>query len=88
MTLAGILYWFNPVVWIALREMRNDREIACDTSVLNMLETDLHEDYGRTLIDFAGSCPALPSLLAAGLGGNMAQMKRRILNITAYEKQR
>ena len=86
MTLAGILYWFNPVVWIALREMRNDREIACDTSVLNMLETDLHEDYGRTLIDFAGklSRPAFP--FAAGLGGNMAQMKRRILNITAYEK--
>lgn len=37
MTLTGILYWFNPMVWIALKEMRNDREIACDTSVLNIL---------------------------------------------------
>ena len=85
MTLTGILYWFNPMVWIALREMRNDREIACDTSVLNMLEPDSYEDYGMTLIHFAEklSRPAFP--FAAGLSGSMSQMKRRILNIAAYE---
>ena len=85
MTLTGILYWFNPMVWIALKEMRNDREIACDTSVLNMLEPDSYEDYGMTLIHFAEklSRPAIP--FAAGLSGNMSQMKRRILNIAAYE---
>ena len=85
MTLTGILYWFNPMVWIALKEMRNDREIACDTSVLNMLEPDSYEDYGMTLIHFAEklSRPAFP--FSAGLSGNMSQMKRRILNIAAYE---
>ena len=85
MTLTGILYWFNPMVWIALKEMRNDREIACDTSVLNMLEPDSYEDYGMTLIHFAEklSRPAFP--FAAGLSGNMSQMKRRILNIAAHE---
>ncbi|MDE7019424.1 MAG: M56 family metallopeptidase, partial [Lachnospiraceae bacterium] len=36
MNIAGIVYWFNPFVWYALREMRNDREVACDTSVLQM----------------------------------------------------
>lgn len=85
MTLTGILYWFNPMVWIALKEMRNDREIACDTSVLNMLEPDSYEDYGMTLIHFTEklSRPAFP--FSAGLSGNMSQMKRRILNIAAYE---
>ena len=85
MTLTGILYWFNPMVWIALKEMRNDREIACDTSVLNMLEPDSYEDYGMTLIHFAEklSRPAFP--FAAGLSGSMSQMKRRILNIATYE---
>ena len=37
MFLTAILYWFNPIVWYALKEMRNDREIACDTSVLKCL---------------------------------------------------
>ncbi len=31
--IAGIIYWFNPLVWLAIKEIRTDREIACDTSV-------------------------------------------------------
>ena len=50
MFLTAILYWFNPIVWYALKEMRNDREIACDTSVLKMLDECDYEKYGNTLI--------------------------------------
>ena len=40
--LAGILYWFNPFVWYALKEMRCDRKLSCDSAVLHLLdETDL-----------------------------------------------
>jgi bla regulator protein BlaR1 len=52
MNLVGILYWFNPLIWYALREMCNDREIACDTSVLKMLKEESYKDYGNTLINF------------------------------------
>lgn len=86
MNLAGVVYWFNPLVWYALREMRNDREVACDTSVLKMLEEDDYEDYGNTLINFAEKVSLTPFPFAAGLGGNMKQMKRRIINIASYEK--
>ena len=86
MNLAGVLYWFNPLVWYALKEMRNDREVACDTSVLKMLEEDAYEDYGNTLINFAKKVSLTPFPFAAGLGGNMKQMKRRIINIASYEK--
>ena len=86
MNLAGVVYWFNPLVWYALKEMRNDREVACDTSVLKMLEEDAYEDYGNTLINFAEKISLTPFPFAAGLGGNMKQMKRRIINIASYEK--
>ena len=86
MNLAGVLYWFNPLVWYALKEMRNDREVACDTSVLKMLEEDAYEDYGNTLINFAKKVSLTPFPFAAGLGENMKQMKRRIINIASYEK--
>ncbi len=86
MNLAGVVYWFNPFVWYALKEMRNDREVACDTSVLKMLEEDAYEDYGNTLINFAEKISLAPFPFAAGLGGNMKQMKRRIINIASYEK--
>lgn len=86
MNIAGVVYWFNPLVWYALKEMRNDREVACDTSVLKMLEEDAYEDYGNTLINFAEKVSLTPFPFTAGLGGNMKQMKRRIINIASYEK--
>lgn len=86
MNLTGVLYWFNPFVWYALREMRNDREVACDTSVLKMLGEEFYEDYGNTLINFAQKVSLTPFPFATGLRGNMKQMKRRIINIATYEK--
>lgn len=86
MNLAGILYWFNPFVWYALKEMCNDREVACDTSVLKMLTEEAYEDYGNTLINLAEKVSLTPFPFAAGLGGTMKQMKRRIVNIASYEK--
>ena len=86
MNFAGVLYWFNPFVWFALREMRNDREVACDTSVLKMLEEDDYENYGNTLINFIEKVSISPFPFAASLSGNMKQIKRRIINISSYEK--
>ena len=86
MNLAGMVYWFNPIVWYAIKEMRNDREVACDSSVLNMLEEGAYEDYGNTLINFAEKISLAHFPFAVGLSGNMKQMKRRIINIASYEK--
>lgn len=91
MNLAGIIYWFNPFVRHALKEMQNDREVTCDTSVLNMLEEKDYEEYGNTLISFAEKISRMPFPFATGFftgepGRNMEQMKQRIINIASYEK--
>lgn len=86
MNLALVIYWFHPLVWYARKEMHNDREVACDTSVLKMLEEDSYEDYGNTLINFAEKVSLTPFPFTSGLGGTMKQMQRRIANIASYEK--
>lgn len=86
MNLAGIIYWFNPLVRYALKEMRSDREIACDTSVLKLLKSEDYIAYGNTLINFAEKVSLTPFPFASGISGNMKQMKRRILNIASYER--
>ena len=59
-TLTGIIYWFHPLVWYALKEMRDDREIACDTSVLNLLASEDYISYGNTLLHFAEKISLTP----------------------------
>ena len=86
MNLTEIIYWFNPVVRYMLKEMRIDREIACDSSVLKLLKTEDYEAYGNTLINYAEKLSLCSFSFATGLGGSMKQMKRRILNIASYEK--
>ncbi len=86
MSLFGVLYWFNPFVWYALKEMRNDKEVACDSSVLKMLGRDSYEDYGNTLINFAEKISLTSFPFVSGLSGSMKQMEKRILSIASYEK--
>jgi len=51
-----------------------------------MLEEDAYEDYGNTLINFAEKVSLTPFPFAAGLGGNMRQIRRKIINIASYKK--
>lgn len=80
----SILYWFNPFVWHALKEMRNDREIACDSAVLKLLTKSDYEDYGYTLLNFTKESSLSPFPFTAGISGSMKQMQKRILNIATY----
>ncbi len=86
MTLTGILYWCNPLVRYALKEMRSDREIACDAAVLKRLPESDYEAYGAALINFAEKVSHMPFLFAAGMSGSMKQMRQRIAAISTYEK--
>ncbi len=87
MVISNILYWFNPFVWYTLKEILCDREIACDSAVLQMISADEYQAYGTTLINFAEKISSFSSPLAVGMSGNFRQMKRRILNIAVFRKE-
>ena len=87
MNLAAIIYWFNPSVLYALKEMRTDREVACDSSVLQMLNAEDYVDYGNTLLNFAEKLSLSPFSLVSEIGGSAKQIKKRILNITSYHPE-
>lgn len=61
----------------------NDREVACDTSVLKLLDEDAYRDYGNTLINFAEKISLTPFPFATGISGTMKQIKR-VINIANY----
>lgn len=82
--LTGIIYWFHPIIWYIKKEICTDREIACDTAVLNKLNPEEYLDYGNTLITFAEKM-SVSSYFASSIGGTKKQIKRRIINIASYQ---
>ncbi len=52
-SIAALLHWFNPLVWLAVREMRYDREIASDAYVMEVLGEPGVIPYGMTIINLA-----------------------------------
>lgn len=80
-----ILYWFNPLIWFAFKELRNDREVACDISVLKVLDERDYVDYGKTIINFANKISQKPPLhLASEIGGTKQQIRKRIERIALF----
>lgn len=85
--LLRVLYWFHPLVWYALREVQNDREIACDASVLTLVGEEQVQAYGETLISYARSVSYPRFSTASAMGGSSRQISRRIKNIAAFQKE-
>ncbi|ADZ84593.1 BlaR1 family beta-lactam sensor/signal transducer [Cellulosilyticum lentocellum] len=80
-----IIYWFHPLILYALKEMKLDRELVCDSSVLNGLEEDQYADYGYTLIHFADQAHSYPLAPRTNLSQGKDLLKKRIIHITHYQ---
>ncbi|QDT92191.1 M56 family metallopeptidase [Gimesia algae] len=50
---ACIFYWFNPLIWLAARRMRLERELACDDAVLCSGENA--SNYADHLVEIAAA---------------------------------
>ncbi|WP_291636769.1 M56 family metallopeptidase [Clostridium sp.] len=45
-----VIYWFNPLTWYALSQMKLDCEMACDAEALGTLKPEEQKKYGQTII--------------------------------------
>jgi HEAT repeat protein/beta-lactamase regulating signal transducer with metallopeptidase domain len=77
---ACAIYWFNPLVWMAARKLRMERERACDDHVLHT--GTRASDYASHLLDLArslgsSSCSATTAVAIA----RRSQLEGRLLAI-------
>lgn len=87
MNIYRVVYWLNYCVWYAFHKMRVEREIACDASVLKNLDEQEYICYGYTLLHFAKKVSHLSFPYMSEMGGNLKQLKRRIIHISYYQKE-
>lgn len=82
----NVFYWFNPLIWYFLKRIRQERELACDSAVLQLLKETEYKSYGNTLINFAETIALSPFPFTMGISGNIKQLKGRILNIALFHQ--
>lgn len=84
---ANAMHWFNPVVYLMLRQADEDIELACDSAATDGLDRAERAAYSRTLLAAVQShVRALPATTC--FGGTVERLKRRITNVLGAQKKR
>ena len=84
LTLLQAVHWFNPVLWLAFRRMRADRELACDEMTLRVSSDS--RAYGETIVRLLeramfGGRPGL-----VGIVEKKADIRERIRMIAEFHR--
>ncbi len=80
--LAIVIFWYNPLVWIAAFVSKQDAELACDDAVSSKMSDDGRLEYANILIN------TIPQSHRYAVGLGSAPIKKRILMLTKKQKNR
>jgi peroxiredoxin len=82
-----VVYWFNPLVWFAVRRMQVEAEQACDDYVLNMGYKST--DYAQHLIEIVRTAKIAGSFSRAAVAiGRSSKIEERVRMILAENLNR
>jgi beta-lactamase regulating signal transducer with metallopeptidase domain len=85
--LACSLYWFNPLIWLAARRLRIEREHACDDAVLRA--GSLPSNYAEQLLEIARYISTRPALeLSVTTMARRSGLKERLLAVLDERRDR
>jgi bla regulator protein blaR1 len=83
---ASVVYWFNPLIWIAAAHLRSERERACDDEVLRMGAQP--SAYAAHLLEIARGVQLSLRPSAALAMARASELEGRLLGILAAGRAR
>ena len=75
------VYWFNPFVWLAFRQMRTDMEVACDGAVVKMLDVPQKSRYASLIVKLFAQPPQRQLVLGMAQGDAKKIAEQRVRGI-------
>ena len=79
-----VVLWFDPLIWIAYKLIRQDSELAADEHVVEIMGNSNKAEYSRTLVGFISPLSKTDNFLTASTsmnGKNKSFIKARIRSI-------
>lgn len=80
------VHWFNPAVWIIMREIRKDMELTADEKAVKDLELDDRKEYCKLLVNLASDCSTTFMEKAIGITDDKNNLEKRIHMIKLSDK--
>jgi len=82
-------HWFNPLVRIMCRYIRQDMENVCDEETMAMLDTGCRTIYGETIVDLLEkSSVHFVNSMSSTMAYTVKTLKSRIINLCNFGKKR
>lgn len=76
------LHWFNPLAWLAFRQMEREMESACDEAAVRDCDAAARNAYCESILHYALQGRTEPGSLAFGQGS----VKSRIVHLLHYRR--
>jgi len=83
LTFCTAMCWFNPLVWLAMRQCATDLELSCDETVLLQADPEERKQYAHLLLQTAGDDRGFTTCLSA----SATSMRYRLKNIMKPSKR-
>lgn len=88
MLAAGVLHWFNPMVYVVSKTLAFYSEASCDYEVTKNEDMNGRQYYSETIISVIRRQSKMKTALSTSFYGGKNGMKRRILSIMNTAKKR
>ncbi len=76
------LHWFNPLAWLAFRQLEREMEAACDEAAVRGCDAAARNAYCESILQYALQSRMAPGSLAFGQGS----VKQRIVHLLHYRR--
>ena len=80
------IHWFNPVMYILLKEIDEECEISCDYTVAVKMSQEERTEYMKVILELAAISINRKSMLSTQMAGSKKILKRRFDMIKNAEK--
>ncbi len=88
LTAVRTIHWFNPLAWLAMARVEEERELACDELTLSSLAPHERPGYGRTILKILEHFrSAAPVPARVGILNQKERMRRRLMRISGQPRR-
>jgi bla regulator protein BlaR1 len=88
LTAVRVIHWFNPLAWLAMARVEEERELACDELTLSSLAPHERPGYGRTIVKILEHFrTAAPVPARVGIVNQKERMRRRLMRISGQPRR-